>query len=101
MCLLFRKVYIHTSITSITMDDAIISLRVDKELRRKMRAHEEVNWSAILRRAIIENLENKEKIDIEKRRKASEEIDKIRKSGVFDGGKDSTLIIREWRNRRR
>lgn len=83
------------------MDNAIISLRVDKEIRKKMRSHDEVNWSAILRKAIIENLENKEKIDFEKRKKASEEIDKIRKSRVFDGGKNSTLIIREWRNKRK
>lgn len=83
------------------MDDAIISVRIDKELRKKMKAQEEVNWSAVLRRAIIENLQNKEKINLEKRRKASEEIDKIRKSGVFDGGKDSVSIIREWRNKRK
>jgi len=83
------------------MDNTIISLRIDNELRKKMRSHEEVNWSAVLRRAIIENLENKERVDLEKRKRASEEMDKIRKSGVFDGGKDSTLIIREWRNKRR
>ena len=81
--------------------DEIISLRVSKEMKEKMRSHEEVNWSAVLRRAIIENLENKERVDLEKRKRASEEMDKIRKSGVFDGGKDSTLIIREWRNKRR
>ena len=83
------------------MDDAIISLRINKELKEKMKAQEEINWSAVLRRAITENLENKEKINFEKRKRASEEIDKIRKSGAFDGGKNSTLIIREWRNKRR
>ncbi|MFH1310833.1 MAG: hypothetical protein ABIH65_00315 [Nanoarchaeota archaeon] len=83
------------------MDDAIISLRVDKELRKKMRAQEEVNWSAILRRAIMENIENKEKVDLEKRKKAIEAMDKLRKSRAFDHGKNSTLRIREWRNKRR
>jgi len=83
------------------MEDKIISLRVSKDIKDKMEVHEEINWSAVLRRAIIENLENKENIDLEKRKKASEEIDKIRKSGVFDGGKNSTLIIREWRNKRK
>ena len=83
------------------MDDAIISLRVDKELRKKMRAQEEVNWSAVLRRAIIENIQNKEKVNREERRKAIEEMDKLRKLGVFDGKRDSTSIIREWRNKRR
>ncbi|MEK6926293.1 MAG: hypothetical protein AABW50_03370 [Nanoarchaeota archaeon] len=83
------------------MTDTTISLRINRDVKNRMKMHEEINWSAVLRRAIIENLENKEKVDLEKRRKASEEIDKIRKSGVFDGGKDSTLIIREWRNKRR
>ena len=83
------------------MDDTTISLRINRELRDMMKSHEEINWSAILRRAIIENLKHREVIDLEKRRKASEEIDKIRKSGVFSGGKDSTLIIREWRNKRK
>lgn len=82
------------------MVDTMISVRVDKELKEKMKSHEEVNWSAVLRRAIIENLESRKKVDFEKRRKASEEIDKLRKSGVFDGGRNSTEIIREWRNKR-
>ena len=66
-----------------------------------MRSHEEVNLSAVLRRAIIENLENKEKVDREKRRKAFAMMDKLRKEGAFDGDRNSTEIIREWRNRRR
>lgn len=41
----------------------------------------------------------KEKIDLEKRKRASEEMDKLRKSGAFDGGKNSTEIIREWRDK--
>ncbi|MBI2044409.1 hypothetical protein HYT24_03530 [Candidatus Pacearchaeota archaeon] len=85
------------------MDDTTISVRIDRNLRERMRSHEEINWSAVLRRAIIENLEDKEKekIDLEKRREAAKMMDEIRKSGVFDGGRDSTSIIREWRDRRR
>ncbi|MBI2042947.1 hypothetical protein HYT25_00995 [Candidatus Pacearchaeota archaeon] len=83
------------------MDNKIISLRVDKELRDKMRVHEEVNWSAVLRKAIIENLENKEKVVLERRKRAIEEMDKLRKLRVFDRGKDSTLLIREWRSKRK
>ena len=83
------------------MNNTTISLRIDNNLRNKMRMHEEINWSVILRRAIIENLENKMKVDLEKRKRACEEIDKIRKSGIFKGGKDSTLIIREWRDKRK
>ncbi len=83
------------------MDGTIISVRINKELREKMKAQEEINWSAVLRRAIIDNLDKKEKINLEKRRKAAKMMDEIRRSGVFDGGKNSTLIIREWRNKRR
>lgn len=82
------------------MDDTTISVRIDKGIREKMKSHEEVNWSAILRRAIIENLKNKEKTDLEKRKKAARMMDKIRVSGVFDSGRNSTEIIRKWRNKR-
>ncbi|MEX2016979.1 MAG: hypothetical protein WD876_00715 [Candidatus Pacearchaeota archaeon] len=81
--------------------DEIISLRVKKELKEKMRMHDDVNWSAVLRRAIIENLENRRKVDLEKRKKASEDIDKIRESGIFDGKMDSVSIIRKWRDKKR
>lgn len=83
------------------MDNTIISLRIDKELRERMRNYDEVNWSAVLRKAIIENLKNKEKIDLERRKKAAKMMDKIRVSGVFGGGKDSVSIIREWRDKRK
>jgi len=82
------------------MKDTVISLRIDENLRNKMKTHEEVNWSAVLRRAIIENLENREKVDFEKRKRASEDMDKLRKLRVFDGKRDSTSIIREWRDKR-
>ena len=39
-------------------------------------------------------------MDVNKRMKASESIDKIRKSGVFDRGKSSVEIIREMREQR-
>ena len=80
--------------------DEIISLRVNKELKERMRMHDEINWSAVLRRAIIENLQNKERINLEKRRKAGKMMDKLRKEGAFDGGRNSTEIIREWRDKR-
>ncbi len=80
------------------MKDEVISLRVSKNLKEKMKSREEINWSVILRNAIVETLEDQKKM--EKRRKASEDIDKIRKSGIFDSEKDSTQIIREWRDKR-
>ena len=83
------------------MTDATISLRVSKDIRNKMREHDEVNWSSVLRKAIAENLENRERVNLERRRKACEEMNKLVKTKAFDRGKDSVLIIREWRNKRR
>ncbi len=39
--------------------------------------------------------------DIARAKKAANDIVKIRKSGIFDGGKTGTEIIREWRDKRR
>lgn len=86
------------------MTDSIISLRVNKEMLEKMRINDEINWSAFLRNCLkqnLEKLEQKNSFDVEKARKSSEDIDRMRKSKVFDGGKSSVEIIREWRNRRK
>ena len=83
------------------MTDTIISVRIDKNIKEKMNMQEHINWSAILRRAILQHLENENKIDLERAKKASKEIDKIRNSGIFNGGKTGTEIIREWRNKRK
>ena len=83
------------------MTDTIISVRIDKNIKEKMNMQEHINWSAILRRAILQYLENENKIDLERAKEASEDMDRIRKSGIFDGGKTGTEIIREWRNKRK
>jgi hypothetical protein len=82
-------------------DESVISLRVDKKLHSQMKLHEEINWSAVLRKAIAYKIETLETINKEKAMDAARGIDKIRKSGVFSGGKKSEEIIREWRDRRR
>jgi hypothetical protein len=83
------------------MKDEVISLRVGKELRRKMKMYEYINWSAIVRRALAEEMEKMHKIDRKKALEAARDMDKIRKSGVFNGGKTGTEIIREWRDKKR
>ncbi len=40
-------------------------------------------------------------IDQKKAKQAADEIDEIRKSGVFNQGKPSLEIIKEWRRKRR
>jgi hypothetical protein len=85
------------------MTDTVISVRIDKQVRERMRELDHINWSAIIRRALIQYIaqEQEKKFDMEKVKRACERIDKIRASGVFDEGKSSVEIIREWRNKRR
>jgi len=85
------------------MGDEIITLRVDSEMKRKMRMIEHINWSSVIRKALAEKIEElkEDNFDAEKARMAAKDIDRIRNSRVFDGGKTGTEIIREWRNKRR
>lgn len=83
------------------MADEVISLRVGKEMRQQMRMHPHINWSALTRRALIQELDRMHTIDKKKALEAAADMDKIRKSCVFDGGKTGAQIIREWRDKRR
>jgi hypothetical protein len=83
------------------MTDTTISVRVDKDLREQMKMHENINWSAVLRGSISEQLENLEQIDLEQAKKASLEIDKIRKSKVFSAKPLAEDLIRKWRDKKR
>jgi hypothetical protein len=81
--------------------ESIISIRVDKDTRTRMKLHDEINWSSILRRAIAKEIEHLERIDSQRAKKAAKMIDTIRKSKAFDSGKSSVEIIREWRDKRK
>jgi len=87
------------------MEDEIISLRIDKFTKERMKIFEHINWSAVLRKAIKEQIkkqeENEKIIDMKKAKMASKIINEIKKSRIFDGGKSSVEIIREWRNKRK
>jgi len=83
------------------MTDKIISLRIDESLHEKMKSLEYVNWSAFIRKFLTQELEKQELRKKDKMENALEEIKKIQKSKVFDNGKDSAQIIREWRNKRK
>jgi len=87
------------------MEERIISTRVDKNLHDSMKFHDEINWSAVIRRALLEKIKRAETenwiINTQKGREAIKMADKIRKSRMFEGGKSSTQIIREWRDKRR
>jgi hypothetical protein len=85
------------------MVDTIISLRIDKQIHERMKQAQHIKWSAILRQAIKQQIEMLEEnnFNFEKAKKSLEDMNKIRKSRIFDKGKSSVEIIREWRNKRR
>lgn len=83
------------------MAETTVSVRVDEQLHRQMKRHEEINWSAVLRKSIAEQIEKTERIDYERAQQAIKRTLAIRKLRLFDYGKSSTELIREWRLKRR
>jgi len=83
------------------MTDATISLRVDKRIHSMMKMHDEINWSAVLRKTLSEKLRQLEVIDRDRALQASKGIDKLREKKIFDKGEAVTKIIRRWRDKRK
>ena len=83
------------------MADVTVSLRVPESVHNEMKMHDEINWSAILRKSILEHLGKTYHINEEKARQAAKAIDKMREGRVFDQGESGVKTIREWRNKRR
>lgn len=86
------------------MADTTVSVRIDEQLYAKMKQLDTINWSAVMRKAVQQQIERTKQEDTarrEKMRRASESIDAIRTSGVFNNGKSSVDIIRGWRNKRK
>ncbi len=74
---------------------AIISVRVSDEIKKRMDRLKHINWSEVIRRAIIKTLEEEEGRNLARAVLLNE---KIRKKAPK--GWDSTEIIRYWRQRR-
>jgi len=83
------------------MESTTISVKIDNEIYSNMKMHDYINWSALIRKSLVQQLEQMNRINTEKAKKAAIDIDRIRKSGVFKGGKSGVEIIREWRNKRK
>ena len=83
------------------MGNVTISLRVDKKVHNQMKIHDEINWSAMLRKSIIERLEKLTRIERTRAQHATKIMDSLRKKKSFDKGKPATDIIREWREKRK
>ncbi len=78
----------------------VISARIDEETRRRMRRLPQVNWSEVIRGAIVEKIREEERrreVDPRDLREAVKITDSLRAKSE---GWDSTEEIRRWRERR-
>ena len=80
----------------------VVSVKVDKKTKEKMRKFSNVNWSETIRSAIETKLEEEElknrHLDFEEIREASKIADSVRRSIK---GWNSTAEIRKWRDQRK
>lgn len=80
----------------------VVSAKVDKQVRDKMRRLGHVNWSEVIRSALITKIKEEEaklrSVDKASLIEASSMTDRIRKSSK---GWDSTEEIRRWREARK
>jgi Arc/MetJ-type ribon-helix-helix transcriptional regulator len=77
------------------MGTKTLSVKVDEELRERMRRLKHVNWSEVIRESI------RKKIEEENGRNIAEAVllnERLRKTAPE--GWDSTNVIREWRSKR-
>jgi hypothetical protein len=71
---------------------SIVTVRVDKKMKRRMSEKRDVNWSDVVRKAIAK------KIDGEDERNLAVAVLLNEKNVMTpDSGYDSTKAIREWR----
>lgn len=83
------------------MTDVTVSVRVERNLHDQMKLHDEINWSAVLRRSIEQKIGEVEQIDLSRARHATEMLKQLRSKKAFDKGKTTGELIREWRDKRR
>lgn len=75
----------------------IVTIRVDNEVKRRMKGLSHVNWSEVTRRAIMERIEEGErwrKVDHKRLLQASSLNDALRRRVE---GWDSVAEIRRWK----
>ena len=82
----------------------VVSAKIDDDTRRRMRQLPDINWSEVIRQAILAKIEEEEEarrqlFDREKLEKAARETDALRTPSR--AGWDSTEEIWRWRNARR
>ncbi len=72
-----------------------ITVRIDPEIKKRMKKYSYINWSEVVRRAIIEKLREEEKRNLAEALLINE---KLRKKAPE--GWDSAEVIRLWRRKR-
>lgn len=78
---------------------ATVSLRVPDELKEKMDTYDEINWSAVIRANIEEEIEELESRSIGHAVATSERLSNdINEASVED--QNTAEIIRDWREKR-
>lgn len=87
---------------SLPGDVEVVSIKVDKRTREKMRRLSNINWSETIRRAIEKTIEEEElskrKVDLHEIKEARGIADSLRRPSK---GWDSTEEIRKWRDQRK
>lgn len=80
----------------------IISVRIDEETRQKMKKLSHLNWSEIIRQAILQKIKEEEskkrRLDPKVLKEAMEITDRIRRPSL---SWSSVEEIRKWREMRR
>lgn len=78
----------------------VVSSRVDEDTRRKMKRLRHVNWSEVMRQAIIQKIEEetRRKVDPADVEEAINLMDQVRRPHE---GYDGTEEIRKWRDKRK
>ncbi len=78
---------------------ANVSIRIPDDIKKKMKEHDEINWSAVLREKIREEIENLNNRNLAHAVATSERLSqKINKKEVEN--QDTAKAIRNWREKR-
>ena len=72
-----------------------ITVRVDSEVKKRMKKYSYINWSEVVRRAILEKLEEEDRKNIAEALLLNE---KLRRRAPEHW--DSTEVIKRWRRKR-
>ena len=72
-----------------------ITVRIDPQIKKRMRRYNYINWSEVVRKAILEKLEEEEKKNIAEALLLNEKLRRRAPKGW-----SSTEVIRRWRRQR-